>query len=256
MISNRIKNRIGMIDGKIGIYYMDIVTGQSCRVGNTDVFISAGIAKLPILIEAHRQIDRGIIQKNDIYILKNADKVPSLGALNNLHEGIGLTIEDLYRIMIVVSDNTATNILLDILGIENINNTMEEMGFYLTKIERKFFDNQMSNQGFENKFSLIEMGELLRRLFNLQVISKKASVEIIEILKGQQRNNVIPYYFEEEMPIAHLQGSDALILHNIGIVFSENPFIICMGSNDVDTRKVESIMRDLALICYNNSNVK
>ena len=254
MISSKIKSRIGKIDGKIGIFYMDILSEESCTVGNCDVFISAGIAKLPIIVEAFRQIDLGIIKKEDVYCLKESDKVPSLGALNNLHESIQLTIEDLYKLMIIVSDNTATNILIEILGIENINSTMTAMGFDKTRIERKFFDKQKADLGYENRFSLVEMGELLKRLYNLQIISSKFSQEIINILKEQQRNNIIPYYFEEEMPIAHLQGADFKILHNIGIVFSERPFIICMGSNDADTRKVEGIMRDIALMCYNHSN--
>ena len=254
MISSKIKNRIGKIDGKIGVFYMDLSTEESCTVGNCDVFVSAGIAKLPIMVEAFRQIDSNIIRKENVYYLKESDKVPSLGALNNLHESIQLTIEDLYKLMIIVSDNTATNILIDILEMENINNTMSAMGFEKTRIERKFFDKQKADQGYENRFSLVEMGELLRRLYYFQIISSKFSREIIDILKEQQRNNIIPYYFEEEMPIAHLHGADVKIIHNIGIVFSEKPFIICMGANDVDTRKVEGIMRDLALMCYNNSN--
>ncbi|QIB70633.1 serine hydrolase [Aminipila butyrica] len=233
---------------------MNLLSEESCVVGNSDVFVSAGIAKLPIIVEAFRQIDAGILKKNNSYYLKETDKVPSLGALNNLHESIELTIEDLYKLMIIVSDNTATNILIEILGIHNINHTMAAMGFDKTRIERKFFDKKKAAEGFENKFSLVEMGELLRRLYHLQVISSEFSQEIINILKEQQRNNIIPYYFEEEMPIAHLQGADFKILHNIGIVFSENPFIICMGSNDVNTRKLESIMRDIALMCYNHAN--
>ncbi len=254
MIAKKIQQRIGKIDGKLGVYYYDVKTGNSCNVGNEDVFVPAGIEQLPILIETFRQIEEGIIHKNDIYILKEEDKMPSLGVLNIIHSGTKLHIEDIYKMMICIGDNSATNILINLLGMEDINNTMEVMGFRNTRINRLFFDSEKEIMGIQNQFSLSEMGELLRRMYFRQVISNGSSEQILSILQRQQRNAIIPYYFGEELPISHVVGEDPGILHNIGIVFSKNPFILCMGGNGVDTRSVEGIMRDVSLICYNESN--
>lgn len=254
MIAEKIKDRISNIEGKIGIFYMDIHSGKSCIVGNCDKFVAAGIVKLCVLIEAFSQIAKGKINKNDPYIVKDTDKVPSFGAINSLHEGTVLTIEDVYKLMIAVSDNTAVNVLINRLGMENINATMERYGFKETKINRLFFDYKKSKAGVNNFFSLQEISELLNRLYKGQIISNEASQEILGILKHQQRNNIIPYYFDLEMVIAHQSGFDPGIIHNVGIVYTENPFILCMGANEVDTRKVEGIMRDISLLCYNYSN--
>ncbi len=127
MIISKIKDRIGCLEGKIGIYYLDIKSGENCFVGNTDKFISAGILKFQVLIEVFKQIEEKKISKSDTYTLKDEDKVTSIGALSNIHAGIELTIEDLYKVMIAVSDNTACNVLINILGMNNINRTMESL---------------------------------------------------------------------------------------------------------------------------------
>ena len=80
MISSKIKDRIGNLEGKIEIYYLDINSGENCFVGNSDKFISAGILKFQVLIETFRQLEDKIISKDDIYILKEEDKVTSIGA--------------------------------------------------------------------------------------------------------------------------------------------------------------------------------
>ncbi len=254
MILKQIRDRIVNLQGEIGIYYRDIRSGEFCIEGNSDKFIAAGISKLYVLIEVFRQLENGKIRKNDIYKLKKNDKAPSLGAVMHLHEGTELTIEDLYKLMISISDNTAFNILVDILGIDNINKGLNEMGFYESKLNRKFFDYKAMREGIENYCSVQEMGEIFLRLYNRQLISNNSSNEIIEILELQQRSYIIPYYFGTNVKIAHQLGEDEGIIHDAGIVYSSNPFILCMSANNVDVKKAESSMRDVALICYKNSN--
>ncbi len=253
MLLSKIKDRIGNLEGRFGIYYLDINSGEDCYVGNTDRFISAGILKFQVLIEVFRQLEDKIIGKNDIYVLKDEDKVTSIGALSNIHEGIRLTIEDLYKVMIAVSDNTACNVLIKILGMDNINKTMDDLGFANTKVNRLLYDYESRERGLENYYSLKEMAEAFIRLYEGQLISKQASNEILTILKFQQRSYIMPYYFGENIEIAHQVGEDEGIIHDLGIIYAENPFVLCMGADGVDTRKTESVMRDIAYICYKNS---
>jgi beta-lactamase class A len=254
MLIKQIRDRINNINGNIGIYYKDIRSGYSCYEGNSDLFAAAGIAKLFLSIEVFKQLEEEIINKDTKYVLKNSDKAPSIGAILNLHEGIELTIEDLYKMMVSVGDNSAFNILSNIVGIDKINKTLSDMGLITSRIRRLFFDQESIDRGIENHSSVREIGDIFERLYYGQIISNKASQEMINLFMLQQRNYIIPYYFNEYTPISHQLGEDEGIIHDAGIIFSKNPFILCMSADNVDVRKVESAMRDIALMCMKNSN--
>lgn len=254
MLNDQIKDRILNISGDIGIYYKDIKSGYSIFEGNSDVFLSAGISKLFLLIEVFRQIDEGNIKKSDKYTLKNEDKAPSIGALMSLHEGIELTIEDLYRLMITVGDNSAFNILARMIGLDKINNTLAALGFEHSKVNRLFFDQTEIAKGVGNYFSVTEIGDLFERMYYGQLISGEVSRGLSELLSLQQRDYIIPYHFSDIIPVAHQIGEDDELIHDCGIIYSKNPFILCMGTNRVDVKKAESAMRDIAYICLKFSN--
>lgn len=254
MLIEGIEDRIRNLKGNIGIYYYDFSSDKYFSAGNTDVFPAAGIIKIPILVEAFYQIDRGIISKNDIIRIKDEDKIPSCGALSYLHSGIEVTVEDMCNLMIIISDNTATNILIKLLGIDNINERMQSLGYKNTVINRLLFDEDAIEKEYENYYSLREIADMLYKIHRGELISREASMEMEKIMVEQQRNQIIPYYFGESIKVAHKTGEDDNIIHDVGIILSGNPFILCMGASNVDVRKAESAMRDIALICYNNSN--
>ncbi len=254
MLNKIILERIGKLSGKIGIYYKDLNSGYSFYEGNAETFSAAGLSKLLLLIETLKQIDEGTMPADATHVLKKQDKVPSIGALSSLHEGIELTIEDLYRVMISVGDNTAFNILLEKVGIEPLNETLKNLGYEQSQIRRAFFDQSAIKKGIENTVSITELGDLFERIYLGQLISKKVSSSLLELLKNQQRDYIIPYHFSELVSVAHQMGEDDGLRHDCGIVFCKNPFIICMCSEEVDVRAVQDIMRDIAMICMHYSN--
>lgn len=260
MIVNKIYDRIGNLSGKIGVYYYDLTTSSGCFAGNCDIFPSSGIAKIPVLLEVFKQMDEGLLNEDDIHVIGEEfyseildKRDPSYGAIQFLHPNLKLTIKDLYSLMITVSDNMAFNKLLKIVGMENSNNSMRALGFQNIVINREFFDYSKIISEIDNYHSVKEMCEVFKRLFMGQMISKKASKEIIDLLTYHQRTNIIPYYFKENEIIAHQTGFDEGIIHDMGIVLTDHPFILCMSAAQVDTRKAESVMRDITLICYQNS---
>lgn len=253
MISEKIKWRIGNTDGNISVIYKDLCGDKYYNVGNCDMFKSAGIIKLLVLIEVFKQINNKKLKKDDIYILKRKDKSESIGVISSLHEGIELTIEDLYRLMICVSDNSAVNILIDILGLKEINKTLQDIGLEKTCINRKLFDKTSQKKGIENYFSMQEIGDIITKLYYGQIITRKHSEEILNILKTQQTGSIFKHHFGEALEIAHQTGEDDGILHDVGIVFAHKPFILCLASSDLNIKNAESILRDITLMCYKDS---
>ena len=138
------------MDGDVSFYYKNLVTQETIKYNEEKPMLAASVIKLTVLVECFNQIKKDAISKDDIFITKEKDKVPSCGALNYMRENLKITLEDLYVLMIILSDNYATNILIDKLGIDNINKTIKEIGLKNTVLNRKMFDADKAALGLEN----------------------------------------------------------------------------------------------------------
>lgn len=210
-----------------------------------------------ILIEAFKRVEEGIIRKDDKYILKKEDypvvSEKSYSALEHIHQGTELTMEDLYKLNIIVSDNMAFNILLKLFTKEAVNQTLRDYGLQRTRVNRAINDQNEMGKGVQNYVSVQEMASLLFRMQKGQLVSGNASREMLQILRNHQKVSVLTYNFPENMEIAHQSGYDENEILDTGIVYCEHPFILCMASSAENTRNAESIMRDITLMCYQNS---
>ena len=263
MLLDRIEDRIAHFPGKIGIYYVDLSDGQRCFCGNCDVFPASGMVKLLLLLGLFYEREQGNLSEQERIILnektcpENEDPATvnggmHYGILRYLDSGLKLTVKDLYHIMMIISDNAAFNILLDRVGISNANRTLKELGFKKSRINRKIRVGKV-HDGVENLISIGELVSFFEKLYNRQIISDEASRDIDKLLKEHQRTNIMPYYFFEDLPIAHHTGFDEELLLAAGIVYTEYPFILCMAANEADTRNSENMMRDVTMLCYENS---
>ncbi len=118
--------------GRAGLYCQDLSTGEEWSVRGEEAFEAASVIKLPILVELFRQLAAGEAREEESFTIGEADKLPSCGALNYLHTGLSVTLMDLAVLMIIVSDNTATNLLIRRLGMEGVNETIRGMGMKAT----------------------------------------------------------------------------------------------------------------------------
>ncbi len=252
-METELKSIIKQLKGQIGVYYKDLVTGNTFEFNTTQPFIAASVIKLPILVAVFQEIEDGNLHPNDILVLTDADKVPSCGALNQMHNGLEVTIMDLCRLMITLSDNTATNMLIRTLGIDKINTIFRTHGMEKTKLNRLLFDDVAQKRGLENYFTPAEIGELLERIYTGTVISEAASQEMEAILKNQKLNSKIPHLLPGNVAIAHKTGEDRGITHDVGIIYSDRPFILCFASNDTTVVPAEAAIKTIALHCYSRS---
>ena len=239
--------------GKIGFYYKDLNTQNEIKYNEDVKFMAASIVKLPILIEALRRLESKDISDLEKIAITKYMKVPSCGALTYMHDGIEVTIRDLCNLMIILSDNTATNVLIDRLGIDEINKTIKNLGLKNTILSRKMYDMESKKLGNENYFSLSDMAIILESIHNETLISQSVSKEIKTIMKEQQINHKIPYYIPEDVTILHKTGEADGITHDIGIVYSKNPFIIGFASNETNTQEFEDIIIKISRFIYEES---
>ncbi|WP_324825739.1 serine hydrolase [Sinanaerobacter sp. ZZT-01] len=271
MLKEYIENKLEKLQGKTGVYYKNLKTQEELLIAENDLFLSASVIKLWVMGEAFHQIEQGILSKDTMIILKDSDKVPSglvedyarqartgslsedmfpeSGVLNLLHTGTELTIEDLYRLMITVSDNTATNILIDILGMEKINAFISSLGMEKTKLNRILFDTSPQGKNLENVISLKETGMFFEKIYKGELISRQASEEMSAILQNQQFNYKIPFFLPR-IPIGHKTGEDNGITNDAGIIYSEIPFVLCFASNDTEVCFADRVCQEIAKKAY------
>jgi beta-lactamase class A len=253
MIFSEIRKILDVLPGKIGVYYKDLRTGNTFSYNENEAFKAASVIKLPILAATLHRIKQGLLRKDDCIRLKAEDKVPSCGALSYMHSGLEVTIMDLCHLMIILSDNTATNMLINLLGMDNINSLMSELGLRSTRVNRLLFDVEGRKLGKENYYAPAEIGCLLEQIYTKKLISVDICEDIIEIMKQQQINHKIPYFISDEVEIAHKTGEDDGITHDVGIVYSKNPFILCFASNNTNVPQTEDALRKIAKQLYDHS---
>lgn len=212
--------------------------------------MAASVIKIPVLAEAFSQMEEGSADKNERFCLKEEDKLPSCGALNYLHTGLEVTLEDLYTLMIILSDNSATNLLLKKFGMEQINRRMRTLGLNVTTVNRLLFDSNAAAQGKENYICAKEIGLLLEMMYRGKLVSPQASEEMLRILMNQRLNGKMPFYFKGKVKIAHKTGEDDGITHDVGIVYAPQPFVACFCSNETDVPVFETVIQRAAKMLY------
>lgn len=272
MLKDYIEKILDKLKGNIGVYYKNLNTQEEILVAEDDCFMAASVIKLWVMGEAFHQIEQGILRKDTKIILKETDKVPpggvinyakqlkegclsddmfpESGVLNFMHAGVELTIEDLYRLMIIISDNTATNILIDLLGMDKINAFISSLGMKKTRLNRILFDDSSK---LENMISLKETGLFLEKIYKGELISKEVSEEMASILQNQQYNYKIPFFLPH-IPIAHKTGEDNGVTNDVGIVYSEAPFILCFAANHAQVSIADRSCQEIAKEAHDYTN--
>lgn len=245
--------RLRKLPGSISFYYYNLATGESLEYRAEEKMMAASVIKLYIMAAAFRRIDSGELDSGQMIAMKKADYVPSCGAVAYMHEGLQVTVMDLITLMIIFSDNTATNVLIDLMGMEQINEGLCKLGYKDVKLLRKMFDIEKSRKGIQNLITAGETAEFFQSLYEGTLVSKEASEQMLHILKCQQLNGKIPFYLKalkEEPEIAHKTGEDTGITHDVGIVYGKEPFIVCFCGNGTDTPRFERIMAEISLELY------
>ena len=239
--------KIRAASGHVAFYYRPLDGGCAQMYNEMMPVIAASVIKIPIMVEAFRQFEAGELNPQQTYRIKAEDKMPSCGALNRMHDGLEVTMRDLVELMIVLSDNTATNILIDILGIDRVNAALEAEGLKVTRLRRKLFDRAGMEAGLSNHVCAREIGLLLERMYAGTLVSPEASAQMLEILRNQKLNGKMPFFLKPRgIACAHKTGEDDGITHDVGVVYAKNPFVLCMLSEETDVPAFERLIQDVA----------
>lgn len=222
----RVRAEVSQFKGKVSLFAKNLDTGAVYELGADDRVPTASTIKIAVMVEAFARVSEGKAKWTDELILTKEKKVGGSGILGEFADGLHLTLRDAVNLMMTMSDNTATNLVIDVLSADAVNARMESLAFKETRLMRRVFGGGESLEGKreENKrFGLgrttpREMVAILEKLERGEVISPAASKEMIELMKREQGTNGI---WRELWRVDKATKSGALdaLRSNIGILY-------------------------------------
>src|SRR6267154_4676223 len=215
------------LDGILGVYLLDLANGNSIALNADETFPTASTIKIAILAELFRQAQLGKLHLNDPYVLQSKDLVGGSGISSSLTPGTTkLTLRDVAALMISVSDNSMTNVIIDRVGMDNVNALLDSLGLARTRLRRKMMDIKAAAEGRENTSTPREISQLLEALYKGKVLNKQFTEEFFNLL-SVHKESYIPRNLPEDLRIANKPGELEGVRNDCGIVFAgKRPFAI------------------------------
>lgn len=249
-LEQQIFARLQQLPGEICFAYADLADGSRLEFNSHIPVVAASVIKLPVLVCAFEQAQRGLLNMEETIILRQEDKLPSCGALKAMHSGLQVTLRDLCVLMIILSDNTATNLVIRRLGMDAVNDCMRRMGLQDSTLRRLLFDSEAAARGLENTVTAGEMLLLLEKMYRGQLLGPDTDRQLLEILKDQRLNGKMPFWLPHGVACAHKTGEDDGITHDVGIVYAPRPFAVCFLGQKTDPPRFEREMQDITALLY------
>jgi beta-lactamase class A len=258
-----IQERITASGADVAVYFKTLDGKAEWSVRPDDVFHAASTMKIPVLIELFHQVQQGKVKLDDKIVLRNefhsiADGSPyRLSAADDSEadmykaEGQARTLGELCELMITVSSNFATNLIIEKLGVENIRATVHALGADGVVVLRGVEDGKAFKKGLNNTATARGLAILLEAIAQEKVVDAPSSQEMIAILKRQKFNEGIPAGLPSGISVAHKTGEITEIHHDAAVVFAKRPYVLVILVHGLaDTKQSAALMADISRRIY------
>jgi beta-lactamase class A len=198
-LDRRVRAEVAGFKGNVYLYAKNLDTGAVYEFGGDEPVRTASTIKVAVMVEAFARVAEGRAKWSDELVLSKAARYAGSGVLQDLTDGLRLNLRDAVTLMMTVSDNTATNMVLDYLTTDAVNARMESLGFKQTRIMRRVGGGGVSREGqveSNKRFGLgrttpREMATIIEKLERGEIVSPAVSKEMIDLLKREQGTNGI-----------------------------------------------------------------
>jgi len=258
-----IVSRIASSGADVGVYFKTLDGKSEWSSRAEDVFHAASTMKIPVMIEVFHQINQGKLKLDNPLPVKNEfhsivdGSVYTLSAKDDSEldlyraEGQTRTVRQLCELMITVSSNFATNLLIEKLGVENIRATVHALGADGVNVLRGVEDNKAYEKGLNNTTTARGLAILLEAIAEGKAVDAESCKEMIAVLERQKFNEGIPAGLPQGTAVAHKTGEITKIHHDAAIVFAKRPFILVILVRGLaDIKASSALMADISRSFY------
>jgi beta-lactamase class A len=229
---------------------LDLATGYHVGYNEGAMMPAASTIKVPVMVEVFKKLEAGSFDLDRRVTLLESDKDYGSGDLCDAPDGSTYTVSELLEKMIDISDNTATNMLIRLVGLHSINGEMVSLGLDHTHLRGYVKTDAWSiRQTLQSSPS--DMVHLLSMMAKRELVDDWSSNEMISILEGDQINTLLPEPLPQGIPIAHKTGSFFDTLNDVGIVYSDTPYVIAVMTTHLPSLSIgRTFIRTLSLLTF------
>ncbi len=236
---------------KVAIYFKDLSTQYGFGINANEKIPSASLVKIPIMAAVYYLVEKGELSLDEKLTYKKKHRCGGSGIIKNCRYGEKFTVRQLLELMIAVSDNVATHMIIDRVGLKRFNEIFKDLGLKDTNLDRYVMDLTARNKGVENYTTAKEIGTLLEKIYYGKLISRQLSLEMLEIMMRQEVSDRIRKKLPQNIIVANKTGTMKNVFHDVGIVFTNNGnFILCVLTEELDHKIAKQFIADVAYKAY------
>lgn len=252
----------------VAVAYYDLGTGRELLINPDTNFHAASTMKVPVMMEIFRQLETGKLSLDDRLAINNDFKSIVDGSHYSLtadsdseqslygRTGQTETVRELMRLMITVSSNFATNMLIERVTPERVMDLMHSIGANNIRVLRGVEDGKAFEKGLNNTTTARDLMIILRRIAERRAVSEKASDEMIKIMLDQKFNEGIPAGLPKDVRVSHKTGSITKINHDAAIVYPPNrkPYVLVVLTRGLeDEKRAHKLIADISRVVYEDT---
>lgn len=222
--------------GVYGFYVLNLNTEETYGANINETFQAASLIKLPVMAAMYSEDEEKHIDLDDIYTLRDEDKVGGSGSIAYEEAGTTFSYRELINYMGQQSDNTAFKICVDTLGVDFLNSYIKEIGMESTSYDT-------------NETTPYDIGIYFKKLWKGKIIQKKNRDELLKSLTNTIYEDFIPAGIPD-VRVAHKFGREVHVINDAGIVFAKNPYVLIIMSKGIVESEAEVIIPDIAELVH------
>lgn len=244
--------QVAAFPGVAGVSVRDLMKGTNVRIHADELFPTASTIKIHVLAQMLRRAEAGEIDLGKTCVVEKSVHVPGSGVLTYLDDAAQLTMRDIANLMILISDNTATNLCIDWATIDGTNAMLRSLDLVKTVLRRKMQDHEAVRRGDENLSTPEEVVQFLDLLYRGEGLGRRVGDETLGVLKKYKRgflNQGLP----EDVPIANKTGGMARVRNDAGVVYlPRRPYAVCVMTKYLlcDHSDAEAFIADVSRQVY------
>ena len=240
------------LDGVMSVAVKDLTSGEEFLLHGDEIMPQASSIKVTVLANLYLQAQQGRLKLTDEYVVRKEDLVTGSDIMLGLTPGVTrLTLRDLATMMVAVSDNSATNVLIDRLGFDNVNGMLERLGLHGTRLRRKMMDLKAAGEGRENVSTAREMMTLLELVYRGKLLSKEMTDDFIKVLSTHKESSMLQG-LPDDVIAANKPGELEAVRNDSGIVLVRNrPYILCVMTTYLkDEKEGSAAIRRISALTF------
>ncbi|MCS7150905.1 MAG: class A beta-lactamase-related serine hydrolase [Endomicrobia bacterium] len=239
----------------VAIYIKDMSTQYEVKINSEKLIPAASIIKVPIMAAVYYLAEKGELSLDEFLVYKKKHRCGGAGIIKSYPYGTKFKIRELVELMITISDNIATHMLIERVGLKRFNEIFKTLELKNTTVNRYVMDLNSRRNGIENYTTAEDIGYLLEKIYKGSLISKRASAEMLWYLLQQKISDRLPKKLPPQTVVAHKTGLMRDLCHDAGIVYThKGEFVICILVQSLYKRAAKNFIAEIAFKTYSVYN--